>query len=63
MSDGSLRAKQEKLQLESKKMLHAEQTSPAVEESLGENRKDEGANPEWQRFYEVIRGITKDLRY
>ncbi|MEV5030160.1 hypothetical protein [Paenibacillus sp. LPE1-1-1.1] len=63
MSDGSLRAKQEKLQLESKKMIHAELASHSEEGSLGENRKKEGANPEWQRFYEVIKEITQDMRY
>ncbi|WP_138755416.1 hypothetical protein [Paenibacillus sinopodophylli] len=63
MVDGSLRAKQEKLQLDSAKVLEAEHSLQQEEKALTEQRSDEGANPEWQRFYEVIKGITKDMRY
>ncbi|MGO4547108.1 hypothetical protein AB4Z29_20200 [Paenibacillus sp. 2TAB23] len=63
MIEGSLRAKQEKLQLDTQKANQAEQTSQDIEQLPAEDRSHEGANLEWQQFYEVIKGITKDMRY
>ncbi|WP_054023737.1 hypothetical protein [Bacillus sp. FJAT-28004] len=63
MSDGSLRAKQEKLQLEGRKTNSEVKTSHTEEGKIAENNQTEGSIPEWQRFYEVIRGITSDMRY
>ncbi|CAM4260065.1 hypothetical protein FHS16_005044 [Paenibacillus endophyticus] len=62
MIEGSLRAKQEKLQLDTQKANQAEQTSH-IEEFPAVERSHEEANVEWQQFYEVIKGITKDMRY
>ncbi|WP_169085261.1 hypothetical protein [Paenibacillus sp. PL91] len=62
MSDGSLRAKQEKLKLETAAANPISQTShPEAEKSPGYDQ-NAGANPEWRRFYEVIKEITLDLR-
>lgn len=63
MSEDRLRAKQEKLQLEVKKMNDPDEGSQADEDRSIENRQLEGANQEWRRFYEVIKGITNDMRY
>lgn len=63
MIEGSLRAKQEKLQLDTQKANQAEQTSHRIEELPAEERNHEEANGEWQQFYEVIKGITKEMRY
>ncbi|KRE43272.1 hypothetical protein [Paenibacillus sp. Soil522] len=63
MAKDSLRAKQEKLQLESNKTNNANINSHTEEEKPLENRQNDGANPEWRRFYEVIKEITGDMRY
>ncbi|MGO4181802.1 hypothetical protein AB4Z45_10955 [Paenibacillus sp. MCAF9] len=63
MSDGSLRAKQEKLQLEGQKTNSEDKTSHNENNIIVENNHIQGSIPEWQRFYEVVRGITKDMRY
>lgn len=63
MLDGSLRAKQEKLQLERQKTNDADKSPHPDEERPIENRQNDGANPEWRRFYEVVKEITKDMRY
>ena len=63
MAEDSLRAKQEKLQLESNKTNNAHNHSHTEEEKPLENRHNDGANPEWRRFYEVIKEITGDMRY
>jgi len=63
LSDGSLRAKQEKLQLEGRKTNIEDETSHTEKGKIGENNQIEGSIPEWQRLYEVIRGITSDMRY
>lgn len=63
MSDDSLRAKQEKLQLKGKKTNNPDEGPHADAERTIENRQLEGANQEWRRFYEVIKGITNDMRY
>jgi len=63
LSDGSLRAKQEKLQLEARKTNIEDETSHIEKGKSGDNNQNTDSIPEWQRFYEVVRGITNDMRY
>ncbi|NIK76946.1 hypothetical protein FHS15_002071 [Paenibacillus castaneae] len=62
MSDDSLRAKQERLQLGTPKVNDADKASYTEENSLSQNRQLAEANPEWRRFYEIIKQITKEMR-
>jgi hypothetical protein len=62
MLEGSLRAKQEKLSLEKTKANQISQTSQAEMEKSPGYGQNEGANPEWRRFYEVIKEIMLDMR-
>ncbi|OBZ13286.1 MULTISPECIES: hypothetical protein [Bacillales] len=62
MTDGSIRAKQEKLMLETAKANQSAQTSHAVEETPLGNGQNEGASTEWRRFYDAVKQITLDMR-
>lgn len=62
MTDGSLRAKQEKLQLEEIEKQALQKSLQPEEAQIVPNAKLSNANEEWRRFYEVVHGIVKDMR-